>query len=298
VAPIKTADVGARIVNHESISGVGAPPLWALAALLSLLAAGPALSRRNVVLAVCGTAWLIALNFVALTRGLWIVTGVMLVAATFPASRRLPLRVALRFGVATLAICTVGVASAVASSGWLRQQLEARVSSPTRQVVSLAPPTINFSSIDERRWEAGDATLDLVDHGVVSVLLGRGSGSEYRTALPRIENTSSEGRRHQIHITWVAALYRNGIVGLTALCAIIALAAVGSIRLLRASRTAAARSRVVALALVLWLLGSTIALADAYGFFGNLQWALTIAMIGGLTLGSPGNGEPHAAGAP
>jgi hypothetical protein len=272
VALVQCVKIPERLANGQFLNGVGAPPLITLAVLLAALAFAT-LSRRRLALVCAMYLAVSSLILLSLTRGLWIVAIVMTAAAVVLGRTRGVIRILLP----TAAVTAVAAGLIVSSTTIVGQQLHARLADVSgQQRTSSLLPAPDGTSVDERRIEANDAIADEQTHGVVAFVIGRGSGAEYATALPRIETTSGDGHRHQIHVTWVSLIYRYGAIGLALVLGIIGVASRLSIRALRGSR---GEERTAPAALCLWLLGTTLALTNAYGFLGELSWGIFLAVI-------------------
>jgi hypothetical protein len=276
VGVLQAVKILSRLAEGAQLNGVGAPPLIGLAGALAATALWQTSWRRRWATATALAAMLL-LTFLSMTRGLWVVMAVMVLAAVLAAPHAMVRRAGPPFLLTALLMATL-----VAVPTPVSAQLQNRLSEVTRQgpaVATLMPPADLVSSLDERRWEIQDSLVELSRHGMVAAVFGRGSGAEYPTALDRIEDTSDEGHRHQIHVTWVSVLYRHGILGLLVLVGVLSAAAIG---LLRAVRRAGGfgpdLTGIVLLGLGLWLLGAAIDLTDAYGFFGDVAWGVLLAV--------------------
>lgn len=280
VTALAAVEIARRVIIGESLSGVGAPPLLALSVVLAALVVWDGVPRRRMAAASAVAGTLLALNLLSLTRGLWVATALMLAVAIAMS----PARMVLRLGGPVAAIFLAGVLLTHSGSG-VGDQFEQRLrdlngTAPT--LVTLDPPADPVTSIDERAWEARDATAELRRHGFVAALFGLGAGAEYPTALERIEDTSDEGFRHQIHVTWVSVLFRQGSVGLCVFGAVLACAALLLTRRRKARRPGRDASQVGRVTLALWLPASVLLLTNAYGFFGEVTWGVVLAIVLGL----------------
>ena len=273
---VQVAEIAERLRDDAFLSGVGAPPLIVLAWLLAVLATRP-LGPRALPALIAGMGAFAALNLLSLTRGLWVVTAVMAaVAAVVGGTRSLT-----RIGAPALALCGVVFVLGATETTVVGRQIHQRVVEnrfPSGTQATLLPPVNVRTSFDERETEANDAMREWLDHGAPAVAFGLGSGAEYPTPLPEVEDTSSPGQRHQIHITWISLLVRYGVLGLALAVAVIGLALALSIRAFRESD---GERRVLALTLLLWLVGSSVAVTNAYGFLGDVPWAVVLALVAG-----------------
>jgi hypothetical protein len=286
VAAVQCVKILERIAHGQWLNGVGSPPLITLAVLLAVLAFASLTWRRYVVTCAAFLA-VTGLILLSLTRGLWIVAVVMIVAATALGRMRGMVRILLP----TAVVATAAVALAVTSTTVVGRQLHARLRDVIKEEhasMSLLPVP-PATSVDERQIEANDAIADEQTHGPAAFVIGRGSGAEYATALPRIETTSSDGHRHQIHVTWVSLIFRYGFIGLALVLAIIGVASRLAIRALRRSR---GEERIAPAALCLWLLGTTLALTNSYGFLGELAWGIVLAVIVECDRARAGRAQP------
>ena len=280
---IQLVKIASRLFEGTTLNSVGTPPIAALALALAVLAFGRWGDQRRGLVLTMGVGVLLMINFLSLVRGLWIVSLVLVLLAVAMAPRRMLGRAVLP-GVALYgAIFVLVVVSPSAVGSELRYRIDELAGSGD-VASTLVPPDDPVDSVDERLWEARDATAELSSGGPLAYAVGRGAGAEYPTPLERFENTSSEGYRHHIHITWVSVLYRNGVVGLAVLCAIIGIAIAGIATAFRRERSAPARTRVVRAGVLLWLTGSALSLTYAYGFFGEVSWGIVLAAACGMAV--------------
>lgn len=275
------------IAEGRSTFGLGAPPTVLLASLVAFLAVAPRRSRRMTLVACAALLVLLVMALLSLSRGYWIVAAGSLLAGAVLAPRELRVR-----GVLVLVIMGFAVAGAsmvLPRDSYVVTQVRARVDDLTGRTTgppTMVPPKDVVNSVDERRWEVSDAlTHQWREGGWPAEIVGMGSGAEYPTALPRIEGTSRAGYRHQLHVTWVTAWFRWGLAGFALLVAAVAAACLAAARGLRGS---SGSDRILWATLVIWFVVSAVGLVNAYGFFGEISWA--------VMLGLAASGAGHARG--
>jgi hypothetical protein len=272
-------EIAMRVTSGGQLNGVGAPPLFVLAGALAVVVVLPLRDPRRLYVSLV-VIWVLGLNLLSMSRGVWLVSLAMLLAATMVA----PIRVTRGALLPAAIVGAVVVALATAFPTALSTEFEGRVRDLTgsrTQVVTLLPPGYPITSVDERIWEVKDSMSAVAQAGPAGVMLGRGAGAEYETALGAIEGTSSPGQRHQIHVTWVSVLHRHGALGLALLVGILGTSVLWLVRDARRSESPVSRLTMPSLTLLLWVIGSVIILTDAYGFFGEVSWGVALAMTAG-----------------
>jgi hypothetical protein len=166
----------------------------------------------------------------------------------------------------------------------LAVQLEQRVGDLVRGNAESSSEAISASSLVVRKVEADEAIRDLARLGPVGFITGRGNGAEFPSSLPIVDPTTRPGQHHQIHVTWVSVLYRNGLLGLSVVLFLVVAALRTAWRALVVSR----RQRldvVASVAIAMWLLASTVALTTVYGLIGDFSWGVVFGLLGAIVRG-------------
>lgn len=279
---LQAVEVVRIILGAGNLNGAGHPPLILLAILLALVATGSLTHRR---MRWCGLAVVAVVGMCALslTRGIWVATAVAVAVALSCRAGASTIRVARYVLLPGVVVAVVASIAVGAVSPGVAAQFSARVDELRGDdgVVTLQPAMDTVSSVDERLWEVRDSVDFLWELGPTAWALGAGLGGEYPTALDRIENTSREGQRHQIHVTWVSVLFRQGVLGLGYL--VVLLVSIGVVLVRAAIRQPDGVEAWVPLALLIWLSAEVLALTNAYGLFGQVAWGICLGAIGTMS---------------
>jgi hypothetical protein len=272
------------IVKGQSTYGKALPSLFVLIYLLVVLGERRERWQKTLILTTAAGS-VLALVFLSLIRTGWIVAAIATgcVTALFP--RRLVKILAGLIVAATVFAGLVFVAARpvetkVASS--LYAEVAQRVSDLRGLDRTEVAGTVGASSAGERRIEVEDSLADLTAAGPVAFIVGRGNGAEYPTVLPVVDPTTEPEHRHQIHVTWISALYRTGIPGLVILVALVAGAIGTAWRGLKIARgdTRAFRGQAI---LASWITASAVGLTSVYGLIGEPIWGIALGLLGVMT---------------
>lgn len=271
------------IAHGESTYGKGVPSLFVLVYFLVALSQRNARWCQNFLLAVAVLGVLV-LMFLSLVRTAWLVAVLAIACVTVIFPRRLS---------SVLAQLVLGGAIVFALLFLLYRPFTTKVAPSIRAEVvqriddfrgldNTGDSDIGSSSADERRIEVQDAIADLSAGGSFAFVVGRGSGAEYPTVLPTVDPTTRPGHRHQIHVTWVSALYRTGLAGLTILVVLVLTAISTAWRGLKVARRHAGALRAQAV-LASWITASAVALTSVYGLIGEPIWGIALGLLGVVT---------------
>src|SRR5439155_2471477 len=137
-------------------------------------------------------------------------------------------------------------------------QLEQRAADVVSGPPEASGGSVLASSLSVRRVEAEEALVDLQSGGLPAILIGRGNGAEFPSFLPIVDPTTRSGYHHQIHITWISVLYRNGLIGLLIVIGLVVFALRAAWRGAASSLNDEHNQRLTFGVPAIWILASTV----------------------------------------